>query len=140
MDAGLCTICGEESFGTGSDHIREKDGVWAVLVWLTILAATRLPVRDLVEAFNRDFTIEYGDDDIGTFLWERELPHVTVHLSEEYLDDALPVSHAGPTRTLSRARAERYTAGGRTGSAAFAPARYAAPVPTRRSMDALTIR
>lgn len=38
MDAGICSICGEESFGTGSDHIREKDGVWAVLAWLSILA------------------------------------------------------------------------------------------------------
>ncbi|BDA44970.1 Phosphoglucomutase, chloroplastic [Coccomyxa sp. Obi] len=38
MDAGLCSICGEESFGTGADHIREKDGLWAVLAWLSILA------------------------------------------------------------------------------------------------------
>nr|P93262.1 RecName: Full=Phosphoglucomutase, cytoplasmic; Short=PGM; AltName: Full=Glucose phosphomutase [Mesembryanthemum crystallinum]AAB41895.1 phosphoglucomutase [Mesembryanthemum crystallinum] len=38
MDAGVCSICGEESFGTGSDHVREKDGIWAVLAWLSILA------------------------------------------------------------------------------------------------------
>jgi phosphoglucomutase len=38
MDDGQCSICGEESFGTGSDHIREKDGIWAVLAWLSILA------------------------------------------------------------------------------------------------------
>eukprot|EP00245_Coleochaete_scutata_P001333 TRINITY_DN11640_c0_g1_i1.p1 TRINITY_DN11640_c0_g1~~TRINITY_DN11640_c0_g1_i1.p1 ORF type:complete len:583 (-),score=143.53 TRINITY_DN11640_c0_g1_i1:592-2340(-) len=38
MDAGRCSICGEESFGTGSDHVREKDGIWAVLAWLSILA------------------------------------------------------------------------------------------------------
>ncbi|CAD8049364.1 unnamed protein product [Paramecium sonneborni] len=38
MDAGLINLCGEESFGTGSNHIREKDGIWAVLAWLTILA------------------------------------------------------------------------------------------------------
>ncbi|KAL5827924.1 hypothetical protein ACOSQ3_019769 [Xanthoceras sorbifolium] len=38
MDAGLCSVCGEESFGTGSDHIREKDGIWAVLAWLSIIA------------------------------------------------------------------------------------------------------
>ncbi|HEV7395200.1 MAG TPA: alpha-D-glucose phosphate-specific phosphoglucomutase, partial [Pyrinomonadaceae bacterium] len=37
MDAGLCTVCGEESFGTGSNHVREKDGLWAVLCWLSIL-------------------------------------------------------------------------------------------------------
>ena len=40
LDAGLATICGEESAGTGSDHVREKDGLWAVLLWLNILAAT----------------------------------------------------------------------------------------------------
>jgi phosphoglucomutase len=42
MDAGLINICGEESFGTGSDHIREKDGMWAVLCWLSILAEKNL--------------------------------------------------------------------------------------------------
>jgi phosphoglucomutase len=40
LDAGLITLCGEESAGTGSSHVREKDGLWAVLLWLNILAAT----------------------------------------------------------------------------------------------------
>ena len=44
MDAGKVTMCGEESFGTGSDHVREKDGMWAVLFWLNILAARRQSV------------------------------------------------------------------------------------------------
>jgi phosphoglucomutase len=48
MDAGMVTLCGEESYGTGSDHIREKDGVWAVLYWLNILAATGKSVEQLV--------------------------------------------------------------------------------------------
>ena len=48
MDAGLCTICGEESFGTGSNHVREKDGLWAVLAWLSIIAATRKSVAEIV--------------------------------------------------------------------------------------------
>lgn len=39
LDAGKIAICGEESFGTGSSHVREKDGLWAVLCWLQILAA-----------------------------------------------------------------------------------------------------
>ncbi len=38
MDAGHISICGEESFGTGSTHIREKDGLWAILAWLSIIA------------------------------------------------------------------------------------------------------
>ena len=45
MDAGKLSICGEESFGTGSDHIREKDGLWAVMAWLSILAAAHKKVR-----------------------------------------------------------------------------------------------
>ena len=49
LDAGKATLCGEESYGTGSDHIREKDGLWAVLFWLNLLAATGKPVRQLVE-------------------------------------------------------------------------------------------
>ena len=48
MDAGMCTICGEESFGTGSNHVREKDGLWAVLCWLSILASTGKSVAEVV--------------------------------------------------------------------------------------------
>lgn len=48
MDAGMCTICGEESFGTGSNHVREKDGLWAVLCWLSILAKTGKSVEEIV--------------------------------------------------------------------------------------------
>ncbi|NTS63961.1 alpha-D-glucose phosphate-specific phosphoglucomutase [Sphingomonas sp. HHU CXW] len=47
LDAGMATICGEESAGTGSDHVREKDGLWAVLLWLNILAATGKSVDEL---------------------------------------------------------------------------------------------
>jgi phosphoglucomutase len=48
MDAGRVTLCGEESFGTGSSHVREKDGLWAVLFWLNILARRSLPVEEIV--------------------------------------------------------------------------------------------
>src|SRR5215472_476600 len=48
LNAGLVTICGEESAGTGSNHVREKDGLWAVLIWLDILAARRQSVADIV--------------------------------------------------------------------------------------------
>lgn len=48
MDAGRVTLCGEESFGTGSSHVREKDGLWAVLFWLNILAARQQSVEDIV--------------------------------------------------------------------------------------------
>ncbi|RYB98021.1 alpha-D-glucose phosphate-specific phosphoglucomutase [Ciceribacter ferrooxidans] len=48
LDAGKVTICGEESAGTGSDHVREKDGLWAVLLWLNILAVRGESVEDIV--------------------------------------------------------------------------------------------
>ncbi|TVS04522.1 MAG: alpha-D-glucose phosphate-specific phosphoglucomutase [Cyanobium sp. PLM2.Bin73] len=48
LDAGRITLCGEESFGTGSNHIREKDGLWAVLFWLNILARRREPVAQIM--------------------------------------------------------------------------------------------
>ena len=48
MDAGKVTLCGEESFGTGSSHVREKDGLWAVLFWLNILAKRRLSVEEIL--------------------------------------------------------------------------------------------
>jgi len=59
LDAGLCTICGEESFGTGSNHVREKDGVWAVLAWLSILAYTRKSVEVVVREHWRRFGRSY---------------------------------------------------------------------------------
>lgn len=49
MDSQMISLCGEESFGTGSDHIREKDGIWAVLAWLSIIQHQQLPVRAIVE-------------------------------------------------------------------------------------------
>ncbi len=56
MDADKVTLCGEESFGTGSNHIREKDGLWAVLFWLNILAVRQQSVADIVD----EHWLEYG--------------------------------------------------------------------------------
>jgi phosphoglucomutase len=58
LDAGLVTICGEESAGTGSDHVREKDGLWAVLLWLNILAARGETAIDIA----RGHWAQYGRD------------------------------------------------------------------------------
>ena len=49
LDADMATLCGEESAGTGSNHVREKDGLWAVLLWLNVLAARRQSVREIVD-------------------------------------------------------------------------------------------
>jgi len=56
LDAGMATVCGEESAGTGSNHVREKDGLWAVLLWLNILAVRRLSVDEIV----RDHWARFG--------------------------------------------------------------------------------
>jgi phosphoglucomutase len=59
LDAGKATICGEESFGTGSSHVREKDGLWAVLMWLNILAVRRQSVAEIVTAHWRSYGRNY---------------------------------------------------------------------------------
>ncbi|CAN1211106.1 alpha-D-glucose phosphate-specific phosphoglucomutase [Tumidithrix helvetica PCC 7403] len=59
LDAGKATLCGEESFGTGSNHVREKDGLWAVLFWLNVLAARQQSVEQIVtehwQMYGRNF-------------------------------------------------------------------------------------
>jgi phosphoglucomutase len=59
LDAGKATLCGEESAGTGSDHVREKDGLWAVLLWLNVLAARRIAVDDLAREHWAQFGRNY---------------------------------------------------------------------------------
>ena len=59
LDAGLATICGEESFGNGSDHIREKDGLWAVLLWLNILATRGQSVAEILSGHWAEFGRNY---------------------------------------------------------------------------------
>ncbi len=68
LDAGLATICGEESAGTGSDHVREKDGLWAVLLWLNILARRRISVAELARehwaTYGRNFYTRHDFDEV----------------------------------------------------------------------------
>jgi phosphoglucomutase len=59
LDANKITLCGEESFGTGSDHVREKDGLWAVLFWLNILAGRRQSVAEIVREHWRIYGRNY---------------------------------------------------------------------------------
>lgn len=70
LDAGRVTICGEESAGTGSSHVREKDGLWAVLLWLNIVAVRKQSVADIVmdhwKTFGRDYYSRYDYEDIPT--------------------------------------------------------------------------
>lgn len=68
LDAGMVTICGEESAGTGSDHIREKDGLWAVLLWLNILAVRNMSVDALARAhwarFGRNYYARHDYEEL----------------------------------------------------------------------------
>jgi len=59
LDADMITLCGEESFGTGSDHVREKDGLWAVLFWLNLLAETQKSVTDIMKEHWQEFGRNY---------------------------------------------------------------------------------
>lgn len=59
LDAGMATLCGEESAGAGSDHVREKDGLWAVLLWLNILAARRESIAEIMAGHWRTFGRDY---------------------------------------------------------------------------------
>ena len=79
MDADKCSICGEESFGTGADHVREKDGLWAVLAWLSILAKKNenvpeggklVSIKDIVNdhwsKFGRNFYSRYDYEGVAS--------------------------------------------------------------------------
>ncbi|KAJ9060513.1 Phosphoglucomutase-1 [Entomophthora muscae] len=75
MDASRLSICGEESFGTGSDHIREKDGLWAILAWLNILAASNssnssISIKQLLDAhyntYGRNYFSRYDYEEVDS--------------------------------------------------------------------------
>jgi phosphoglucomutase len=106
LDAGRVTLCGEESFGTGSDHVREKDGLWAVLMWLNILAVTGSSVADLL----RDHWAEFG----RTYYSRHDYEALETSAAEALIDDlraalpGLPGVEAGPLR-VSRAEDFAYT-------------------------------
>lgn len=85
LDADRATLCGEESFGTGSNHIREKDGLWAVLFWLNILAARGQSVADIVtqhwQTFGRNFYTRHDYEAI---------PNAEAEQVMQHLEDQLP--------------------------------------------------
>ncbi|MGB7917424.1 MAG: alpha-D-glucose phosphate-specific phosphoglucomutase [Rhodomicrobium sp.] len=70
LDAGRITMCGEESAGTGSNHVREKDGVWAVLLWLSIVVARKQSVQDIARehwaTYGRNYYTRHDYEDLDT--------------------------------------------------------------------------
>jgi phosphoglucomutase len=85
LDAKKITLCGEESFGTGSDHVREKDGLWAVLFWLNLIAVRKQSVAEIVREhwrrFGRDFYSRHDYEGVDTTTAEGILAHLRDQLS-----------------------------------------------------------
>ena len=106
LDAGLCTLCGEESAGTGSDHVREKDGLWAVLFWLNILAVR----GESVEAIVREHWRRFGRNVYSRHDYEAVDSDVARRLHAD-LRDALPAlaGRTLPAGTVSGADDFAYT-------------------------------
>jgi phosphoglucomutase len=103
LDAGMATICGEESAGTGSDHVREKDGVWAVLLWLNILAERKIPV----DALARDHWARYGRNYYARHDYEG-LPGERADALIAALTAALPALPGGRFDPLTVAAADSF--------------------------------
>jgi len=84
LDAGKITLCGEESFGTGSSHVREKDGLWAVLFWLDILAARRQSVEAIVRehwrTYGRDFYTRHDYEELDSAVAQSLMDKLRVRL------------------------------------------------------------
>ncbi|KAA8539855.1 hypothetical protein F0562_026547 [Nyssa sinensis] len=99
MDAGKLSICGEESFGTGSDHIREKDGIWAVLAWISIIAyrnKDKKPGEKLVSVSDvvKEHWATYGRNFFSRYDYE-ECESEGANKMVEYLRDLVSKSKAG---------------------------------------------
>ncbi|MEM1274524.1 MAG: alpha-D-glucose phosphate-specific phosphoglucomutase [Pseudomonadota bacterium] len=94
LDDGRITLCGEESAGTSSDHVREKDGLWAVLLWLNILAVRKEPVADLMiahwETFGRNYYTRHDYEAVDSAIAEAMVADLRASLAE------LPGQRAGP--------------------------------------------
>ena len=106
LDAGRITLCGEESFGTGSNHVREKDGLWAVLFWLQILAVRRCSVAEIMNShWNRFGRHYYSRHDYEA------VPSEAAHGLYDRLEALLPglVGQAFAGRSISGADNFSYT-------------------------------
>jgi len=86
LDAKRITLCGEESFGTGSDHVQEKDGLWAVLFWLNLLAIRQESVAEIVQQhwrrFGRNYYTRYDYEGIDTRAANDLMTHLQARLAD----------------------------------------------------------
>jgi phosphoglucomutase len=113
LDAGQATLCGEESYGTGSSHVREKDGLWAVLFWLNLLAATGRSVEQLVRAhwarFGRHYYSRHDWEGIPTERADALMAELRAQLP------ALAGRDCGDGLRIARRRLRLHRPGGRLG-------------------------
>lgn len=86
LDADRATLCGEESFGTGSNHIREKDGLWAVLFWLNILAARAISVAEVVNRHWQEFGRNYYTRHDYESIPSEQAEALMLHLEQQLAD------------------------------------------------------
>ncbi len=101
MDSKRITFCGEESFGTGSSHIREKDGIWAVLFWLSVIAATGKSVEQITEEFwqkyGRSYYVRFDFEGVDTAVADKLMADLEAKLpslaGQSY--EGFTVSNAG---------------------------------------------
>jgi phosphoglucomutase len=103
LDAGMITLCGEESAGTGSNHVREKDGLWAVLLWLNILAVRRQSVVDIV----KEHWAVYGRNYYSRHDYE-EVDLDSANGMMKFLRDSLPTLIGRKAGSLSVATADDF--------------------------------
>ncbi|HVX74027.1 MAG TPA: alpha-D-glucose phosphate-specific phosphoglucomutase [Devosia sp.] len=100
LDAGRVTICGEESSGTGSNHVREKDGIWAVLLWLNILAARGQGVDEIVRdhwaIYGRNYYTRHDYEEVDAIVANRLMDDLRAQLPQiaNATYDGLKVSYA----------------------------------------------
>lgn len=121
MDAGRLSICGEESFGTGSDHIREKDGIWAIVAWLNILAAANKKspnklvgineiLLDHYEKYGRSFFSRYDYEEVASDAAAKMVSTLNEHIANKSLDGKeFKASSTGETFTISGVKNFDYT-------------------------------
>ncbi|KAJ8917283.1 hypothetical protein NQ315_002300 [Exocentrus adspersus] len=106
MDAGRLSLCGEESFGTGSDHIREKDGIWAVLAWLSVIEHKNMSVEDILkehwQTYGRNYFTRYDYEECES----DAANEMMVHLERLIASDSFvgkSFTSSGKSYTVSKA-------------------------------------
>ena len=108
LDAGKATLCGEESAGTGSDHVREKDGLWAVLLWLNILAKRKVSVKSILmdhwQTYGRDYYSRHDYEAV-----DKAAAEALITAMNDRLDDMPGTTVGTPPKTIAAADQFSYT-------------------------------